>query len=358
MSKFKELRIKKLVSETPHAKVMTFDIPAEIREEFNYIPGQYITVDVEVDGKSERRAYSLCSSPVLDEDLSVGVKKVENGKVSGYINDIAKEGDVIKVMHPMGNFTLDPDPTRSKHYVLLGGGSGITPLMSIIRSVLEREPSSKLSLFYANRDEQSIMFKSTLDELSEKYADRLNVFHSLDHTDADWVVNKGYLNPELLQNLLRDNLPNTPDFFNYYICGPAPLMAIIDEALTGLHVPKGQIHKEFFTAKLDTGKSDNELEVSDSPLESAEIHLTVDGDDYDFTYNGENSLLDAALDNGIDAPFACQVGACCTCRAKVSEGKVVMADRESLSDEEIEEGYVLTCQSKPLTPKLVYTYDE
>lgn len=358
MSKFKELKIKSLVSETPFAKVLTFEIPAEIRDQFNYIPGQYITVDVEVNGKSERRAYSLCSSPILDQDLSVGIKKVENGKVSTYINDVAKEGDAIKVMPPMGNFTLDPDPTRSKHYVLFGGGSGVTPLMSIVRTVLVREPNSKLTLFYANRDEQSIMFKTVLDELIEKYPENLEVFHSIDQSDADWVTNRGYLNPSIIQDLLKNKLPKSPAFFDYYICGPAPLMAIVDESLEALQVPKSQIHKEFFTAKLESQKEPGEMEVSDSPLDSAEIHITLDGDEYDFSYNGENSLLDAALDNGVDAPFACQVGACCTCRAKVSEGKVVMADRESLSDEEIEEGYVLTCQSRPLTPKVVYSYDE
>src|SRR5690554_3094584 len=171
MSRFRELKIKNLVAETPNAKVLSFDIPAEYKSEFHYIPGQYVTIDVEIDGKYERRAYSLCSSP-LDADLAVGVKKVENGKVSSYINDVAKIGDRIRVMPPMGNFTLSPDPTRKKHYVLIGGGSGITPLMSIIRTVLEQEPSSKLTLFYANRDAQSIMFKAVLDELVEKHADR------------------------------------------------------------------------------------------------------------------------------------------------------------------------------------------
>lgn len=358
MTKFYELKIKKLEPETSYAKVVTFDIPYELKSAFKYTPGQYITVEVNVDGKNERRAYSLCSSPILDEDLSVGVKKVEMGKVSGFINDVAKEGDTIKVMPPMGNFTVQPDPTRKQHYVLLGGGSGITPLMSIIRTVLQQEPNSKLTLFYANRDEDSIMFKSVLDYLKNQHPDRLEVFYSLDRTHADWVINKGYLTSDILQTLLKNKLPSAPENFHYYICGPTPLMSIIDETLNVLNIDKSQIHKEFFTAKLKTEEKKEELEVSETPLDSAEIHLTVDGEDYDFQYTGEDSLLEAALDNDIDAPYACQVGACCTCRAKVYEGKVVMADRESLSDEEIEEGYVLTCQSRPLTSKVVYTYDE
>ncbi|MEX0810809.1 MAG: ferredoxin--NADP reductase [Chitinophagales bacterium] len=358
MSRLHELKIKKIKSETPYAKVVTFDIPEDLKSDFKYIPGQYITVEVEVDGKKERRAYSLCSSPVMDDDLSVGVKKVEMGKVSGYINDEAKEGESIRVMPPMGNFTVNTDSTRKKHYVLLGGGSGITPLMSIIRTVLVQEPNSRVTLFYANRDEESIMFKSVLDELENKYPERLEIFHSLDRTTVDWVINKGYLTRDILQTLLKNKLPAAPQDFDYYICGPTPLMSIIDEALEALQIPEKQIHKEFFTAKLKTEEKKEEREVSDSPLDSAEIHLTVDGEDYDFEYKGEDSLLEAALDNDIDAPYACQVGACCTCRAKVFEGKVVMADRESLSDEEIDEGYVLTCQSKPLTPKVIYTYDE
>lgn len=359
MSKFHELTIKDIRPETSHAKVITFDIPEDLKDQFQYIPGQYITVDIEVEGNKERRAYSLCSSPLLDDSPSVGVKKVPYGKVSGFLNDRAKAGDTIKVMPPMGNFTVHTDATKSKHYVLLSGGSGITPMMSIIRTVLEAEPSSKLTLFYANRDEDSIMFKPVLDELSAKYPDRLSVYHSLDQTDEEWVINKGYLTPDILKTLLKNKLPGDPQNFDYYICGPAPLMALIDGALKDLEIEKSQIHKEFFTAKLTSEEKEPEgQEVADEPLESAHVSLTVDGDDHEFDYNGENSLLDAALDNDIDAPYACQVGACCTCRAKLSEGKVVMADRESLSDEEIEEGYILTCQSKPLTPRLVYTYDE
>ena len=360
--KLHDVKIASIQTLTQDAKTFAFDIPQHLQEEFKYIPGQYITVEIEIEGKHERRAYSLCSSPVTDDKPAVGVKKVEGGKVSTYMNERLQVGDTLRIMTPMGNFTHQPDGTLSKHYVLFGGGSGITPLMSILKSVLEREANSRITLYYANRNMESIMFKDTLDSIAAQHGERLQIIHSLDAPQSGWDGETGLMTAEKVALLMDKYLAAEIDTVDYYICGPGGMMAEIDKALTDKSIAKEKIHREFFTAAIDQEEADvgnaGEQEVSDSPLDKAHLVVTLDGDNYEVDYDGEDSLLESALDNDVDAPFACQVGACCTCRAKLHEGKVHMADRESLSDEEIEEGYILTCQSKPLTAKLVYSYDE
>lgn len=359
---FHEVKIASIKVLTPEAKTFAFDIPAHLTDQFQYIPGQYITVEVEVDGKRERRAYSLCSSPITDSQPAVGVKKVEMGKVSTYMNDRLQVGDPIRIMPPMGNFTHHPDATLNNHYVLFGGGSGITPLMSILKSVLQREVNSRVTLFYANRNMESIMFRDVLDELANQYAGRFTIIHSLDTPQAGWEGETGLMTAEKVGQLMNQYLNGQIAIVDYFICGPGGMMAEVDKALNAKMVAKDKIHKEFFSAPITQEEAnvgaDGDQEVADSPLDKAELVITLDGDDFEINYDGEDSLLESALDNDVDAPFACQVGACCTCRAKLHEGKVHMADRESLSDEEIEEGYILTCQSKPLTARLVYSYDE
>ncbi len=362
MARFHDIKIKSISPETPHAKVITFDIPAQLLSDFNYVPGQYITIEVEVNGNKERRAYSLCSSPVSDSLPSVGVKKVEFGKVSTYLNDVAQAGQTVRLMEPMGNFKYVTDAANRNHLVLYAGGSGITPMMAITKSLLQQEPNSQITLFYANRNTESIMFKNVLDDLAIRYSN-FKVVYTLDNAEAGWNGKVGYLDKAMTESLLNEYIGAELANVKHYMCGPGPMMDQIDDALIAKGVAKDKIHREFFTAS--TKKDDVDVEVtggtvtvSDAPLDEAEMTITVDGDEHNIKYTGQMSVLDAALDNDLDAPFACQVGACCTCRAKLHEGKVHMEDRESLSDEEIEEGYILTCQSKPLTSKLVFSYDE
>jgi ring-1,2-phenylacetyl-CoA epoxidase subunit PaaE len=350
MSRFHELKVARVETLTPDAKAIYLDIPAHLKSAFQYTPGQYLTFEIKLNGHKQRRAYSICTSPFSDANLAIGVKKVAGGAVSVYMNDKVKEGDTLLVMEPMGNFTHKPDAANKHHYVLLGGGSGITPLMAILKSVLETEKESRITLFYANRNEQSVMFKSLLENLQQQYGSRLNIIHNLDEGAALAGGYVGKLDKHKFSEILKNTL-------SYYICGPSGLMHLIDETLNELNVTKNKIHKEFFTAPLKT-ESEQAAKISDSPLETASLSITLDGSKIEVEYSGQKSILEAALDAGYDPPFACQIGACCTCRAKLKEGKVVMADRESLSDAEIKEGYILTCQSKPLTEKLVYTYDE
>lgn len=356
--KMHDIKIADVKSETPHAKVVSFDIPYEQRELFRFTPGQYLTIETVIDGHKVRRAYSICSK--RGDTLAIGVKRVDGGLMSNFLNDKVKAGDTVRLMPPMGNFTHDPQPFKQKHYVLFAGGSGITPMMSILKSTLPIEKDSKVTLLYFNRNEEHIMFRSELAELEQTYPN-LKVVHNIDEPLAAWDGYKGRFSEARAKELLDAFV--FPDSINvhYFMCGPSGLMLIVDNFLKSNGINIERIHKEYFTAPLDAepGKAHGKetLEVSDSPVDAAELTFMLDGEEHQVSYKGEDSILEAALDNDVDAPYACQIGACCTCRAKLTEGEVVMADRESLSDAEIEDGYILTCQAKPLTKKLVYSYD-
>jgi ring-1,2-phenylacetyl-CoA epoxidase subunit PaaE len=357
MSRFHELKVVRVEQLTADAKAIYLEIPSHLKSAFQYTPGQYLTFEVELNGHKQRRAYSICTSPVSDANPAIGVKKVSGGALSIYMNEKVKEGDMLSVMEPLGSFTHLPNAANKHHYVLLGGGSGITPLMAILKSVLETETESKISLIYANRNQSSVMFKSLLDNLQQKFGSRLNISYNVDEGAAMTNNYSGMLNKSKFSEILKTHLNAEVKTVDYYICGPSGMMIMIDETLVELGIAKEKIHKEYFTTPVKA-ETNAAPKISDTPLDIAELIITLDGSHIEAKYSGQKSILEAALDEGYDPPFACQIGACCTCRAKLKEGKVVMADRESLSDAEIKEGYILTCQSKPLTSKLVYTYDE
>jgi ring-1,2-phenylacetyl-CoA epoxidase subunit PaaE len=352
-----QLKVARIEPLTADAKAIYLEIPAHLKDAFKYIPGQYLTFEIELNGHRQRRAYSICTSPYSETHPAIGVKKVANGAVSVYMNEKVNEGDTLLVMEPLGSFTHQPDAANKHHYVLLGGGSGITPLMAILKSVLEIEAESRITLIYANRNESSVMFKPLLEQLQSKYSSRFNIIYNVDEGNAMTDNYSGMLNKNILSEMLRTHLSAEINTVDYFICGPSGMMLMIDETLAELGVTREKIHREYFTTPAKTEPAEVAA-ASDTPLDEAELFITLDGSNIETKYSGQKSILEAALDEGYDPPFACQIGACCTCRAKLKEGKVVMADRESLSDAEIKEGYILTCQSKPLTSRLVYTYDE
>lgn len=356
MLRFHELKVVRVEPLTHEAKAIYLEIPNELQEAYKFIPGQYLTFEVEYNGHPQRRAYSICTSPYSEKHLAIGVKKVIGGTVSVYMNEQVKEGDKLRVSQPAGNFIHQPDPTLSNHYVLLGGGSGITPLMAILKSVLEIEPLSRVTLIYANRNQASIMFRQQLEQLQSSYKGQLQVIHSLDEGPGLPGGYSGLLTQKRLTDILQTSLQHQVGEAEYFVCGPSGLMQLIDQTLAGLGVNKNKIYKEYFTAPMhgDDEKSD----TTDIPLKEATLIITLDGQQIEVQYQGQKSILEAALDAGYDPPYACQIGACCTCRARLKEGRVVMAEREALSDAEIAEGYILTCQSRPLTSRLVYSYDE
>ncbi len=358
--KFHPLKVRKIVEETPDAVSVHLEKPSE---EFKYIPGQYLTLKIKIGGEELRRAYSLCSDPGEDEDLVVTIKRMHDGRVSNFIPDHIKTGDTIEVYPPMGKFTVQPDPERTHHYVLVGGGSGITPLMSIIRSVLRLEPSSKVTLVYGNRNLESIIFREKLDWLEDQYGDRIRIIHSLDEPPADWMGIKGRMTSQILMPLFQGLLGSDKMSKTFHLCGPGPMMEEAKSALKFLGVDQKNIRQELFTVALPQEQEPQppglrepqppELELK---RDTYQVTVILDGKERQITVPPDRSILDIAIQEGLDPPFACQLGICTTCRAMCRSGAVEMDESEGLTDEEIDDGYVLTCQSHPLSEGVIVEY--
>ena len=365
--KFHKLKVIDVKPETADAVSITLEVPQDLKETFQYKPGQYLTVQVVLDGQKFRRAYSLSSSPVIDPHLTITTKRVDKGLVSNYLNDHIKKGDELEVMPPLGNFVPKLDPNNEKNYVFFSGGSGITPIMSIMKTVLKAEPKSSVTLFYGNRNAESIIFHKELMKLKDEYGERINMVHTLDQYSDDWEGYQGRMDKEKANYLLDNYCKSTWEKSEYYICGPAPMMNEVELALQNKLIPKEQIHKEHFTSNLlETDAADKIKEATAAGTESEDegelsfpvkAKIILDGNEYEVEIGEKDTVLEAAIDADVDPPFACQIGACSTCRAKLREGKVEMDEREALTDEEIAEGYILTCQSHPKTNKLVVDYD-
>jgi ring-1,2-phenylacetyl-CoA epoxidase subunit PaaE len=361
MSKFHKLKVTEVKNEIADAVSVSFHVPDELKSSFNYLPGQYTTLKMTVNGQPVNRSYSFCSSPYLNEPITIAIKRVAGGVGSNYINDNFKPGIEIEVMEPMGKFTSPLDANNEKHYYLFGGGSGITPIISILKSVLVKEPKSKVTLFYGNRNEESVIFKDKLVELAAQHADRFKLVHIFDVPLNAAHPYSGYLVKEMALRLLRENTSLNFQNGEFFICGPTPMMKEAEAALEILGIPKDKVHIEYFTAKADEDKQAADVGTagaSEVPFTGkTKVTIIYDGNKKEFEVSEKETILEAALDAGYDPPYSCMVAACCTCRAKLISGKVEMDDRESLTDGEIAKGYVLTCQSHPKSHGIVLNYD-
>lgn len=351
--KYHQLRVREIIQETADAISIVFDQP---EQKITYKPGQFFTLMPLIDGKKVRRAYSVCSSPYTDPYPAVTVKRVEGGLVSNFLGDHLKAGDELEVMEPMGSFTVEPARENKRHIILLGGGSGITPLMSIAKSVLHMEPQSEVSLIYANRNENSIIFREALEELQQTYQNRFNLIHVLDEAPLQWECPTGLLNSQLLKQLLQQ-LPQTPaEQTEYYICGPEGMMVNVEETLKELQIPKERVHRESFVAgktQRVEGAADPVAAAGDDKPAAREVTIILDGEEHKFTVPPDKTILETALELDIDLPYSCQSGLCTACRGKCLSGKVKMDEEEGLSESELEEGYVLNCVGHPLTDDVV-----
>lgn len=339
----KEIVVKEVIKETEDAVSVHFEHPT--RGQINYRSGQYFTLIFEIDGKEERRAYSVCSSPFTDANPAVAVKRVDGGKVSNYINSELKSGDTVRVIPPMGNFTTDFQSKNQRSLVLIGGGSGITPLMSLAKSALDQEKNSQVILLYANRDMDSIIFKEKLKELNNANSN-FSVIHVLENDANSFADHQGYVTEGIIKELI--NKVNDPKA-DYFVCGPAPMMDIAIESLEKAGVDKDQIIKESFTT--DTKK--DKVQESSDEIVAREVTVIMDEEEYKYTVKPKETILEKGLDENIDLPFSCQSGLCTACRGKCLSGKVQMDESSGLTDAELEEGYVLPCQSHPLTDDVV-----
>ncbi len=358
---FYRLKVDKITRETPDAVSIRLLVPPPLKSLFEYKAGQYLTLRMELNGSDVRRSYSVCESPLIDPMPSVAVKEVPGGLMSPYLNRELKEGDLIEAMPPMGNFTLEPSADQERNIVLYGGGSGITPLKSILKSVLHFEPKSRVVLVYANRDAESVIFKAELEAMQSEFSDRFRIIESLDEPPAGWNGYSGRLNNDTLTSILN-SLGFGAAEAHHYICGPSPMMRLIEDHLQGAGVGRDNIHLEYFTAveKPKDESSDSSSTAggdADGEIVERSVSVEVFGEKKTITVSPDLSILEAAQDAGMDPPYSCTVGVCTTCRARLRSGQVHMDEREGLSDAEIDEGYVLTCQSHPLTDDVDLIYE-
>lgn len=362
MPKFYPLKVREVKRETDECVSVSFDVPEDLKEVFEFTQGQYLTFKKELNGESIRRNYSICRSP-LDNDLRVAIKKVEGGLFSTYANDELKAGDELEVMKPMGRFHTKLDPENEKSYLAIAAGSGITPVMSIMKSVLVTEPKSEFTLIYGNKSANSVIFREEIEALKNEYMNRLRVFYVLSREQTEIPFLYGRIDGEKC-NIFFDRIIDPESIDDVFLCGPAPMIEAAREELEKHGLEKNQIHFELFASPQQLQDRQKQIDAdadkkTDKKGFDAEVTIILDGLSTEFKMDSEStSILDAALANGADLPFACKGGVCATCRAKIDSGEVNMDLNYALEDDELERGFVLTCQSHPKTKKVVVNFDE
>lgn len=356
MAHFYPLLVTDIKQDTRDAVIVTLEPPEEAREKFDFIQGQYLTFRRMFDGDEKRRSYSICSG-IEDGILRVGVKKVEDGWFSSWINDELEIGDTIDAMTPMGKFFTPIDPLSARHYIGFAGGSGITPMISLIKSMLNAEPHSRFSLVYANRSSSAIMFREELEDIKNMNMGRLSITHILE-TQADVDLFSGRLDREKCDQLLSSWI-DVDDVDLAFICGPQPMMLGVAAALKARGMGKDAIKFELFSSP-HTGRAKKPIERSvDAATATCMATIIRDGTASQVKIQrGEKTVLEAALDANIDAPYSCTAGVCSTCVARLVDGEVEMDANYSLEDYEVKRGFILTCQSHPVTDKIVVDYDQ
>ncbi|MCV9386308.1 ferredoxin--NADP reductase [Reichenbachiella ulvae] len=347
MERIAKLKVIRIVRETPDAITLFFKQP--LLWKLKYSAGQYLTVLVNLDGGVERRCFSLNSAPEIEKELSITVKNTQDGRVSHYLYNFVKEGDKVKVLHPQGEFKITPDPSMKRHIVLFGGGSGIAPLMSILKTILYFEDKSMVSLFYGNRDEESIIYSEELKDIKFDYQNRLNLIHILEDPGESRDCYKGRVQRTQVPELLR-MVPKFPFGHTYcYICGPTGMMI---EAIAGLKLA-GVPDSNVFVERYVNADSANEAKAAGALLQNRELKLIHQGKTHSVTVKANRSILNAALDKGMELPFVCKDGICGSCKAQCQSGEVFMREDNILSDDEIAQNIVLTCISHPVTNNVV-----
>jgi ring-1,2-phenylacetyl-CoA epoxidase subunit PaaE len=352
--RFHRLAVNDLRRESSDAVSLTFAIPSELESDYSFAPGQYLTLRTTMDGEEVRRSYSICSGPD-DGELRIAVKKVDGGAFSSWAADELKAGDQLDVMTPTGRFGIAPAPEEARVYVGFAAGSGITPILSIVKGVLAREPKSRFFLFYGNRSTGGMLFREALEELKDRFMQRFSVFHVISGEEQDIPILHGRLDGEKVRVLLRSLVP-AASVDHVFICGPTGMSEDIEATCRAIGLAEDRIHVERFVSGLG-GKPRAKAVIAPSAPPKAIASLTVDGKRRDVPVAEGESILDAALRAGMDLPFACKGGMCSTCRAYLVEGEAPMDVNYSLEPWELEAGFILTCQARPKSGKVVVDYD-
>ena len=351
--RFHTLSIANIRRETPDAISLTFAIPPELAPDYAFTAGQYLTLRATLNGEDTRRSYSICSGPD-DGELRIAIKRVDGGAFSSWANQSLHEGDALSVMTPTGRFGTSYEPGAARTHVGFAAGSGITPILSIARGLLSREPHSRFFLFYGNQTIRGMLFREALEELKDRYLGRLSVFHVLSQEEQDIPVLNGRIDGDRVRLLLRSIVP-AAGVDHAFLCGPAGMLDSVEPVLTELGLPSERIHVERFVSA--NGGVPRPAPVRTTAPAAHTASMIVDGNRRDVAVAEGETVLDAALRAGMDLPFACKGGMCSTCRARVTEGEVTMTVNYSLEPWELAAGFVLTCQAHPVTPTVVVDYD-
>ncbi len=352
---FHALRVAEIVRETEEANSVRFEVPEELEAAFRFKAGQHLTLKADIDGEEVRRNYSLCVAPD-DGELKVTVKRIPGGVFSNWVGDHLKPGDTLDVMTPHGSFSTNFDALTRRRYVGFAGGSGITPIISLIRTALSIEPHSRFALFYGNRDANSVIFLDALADLKDCYMGRFELYHFLSDEEGDVALFNGMLDRATCDAAIEQLIGDPAAVDAWFICGPGPMMDAAEAALHDRDVAHDRIHIERFTAGRPSAALAAQMAALQQEAAGLTLSVTLDGRTRRVDFDGRN-ILDSARDAGMPAPFACKAGVCATCRAKVVSGKVEMAARYGLTDDEVAAGYVLTCQSVPTGEGVAVDYD-
>jgi len=355
MSKFHRLRVARVERETRDAVAVTFDVPPALHEQFRYVQGQHLTLRADVDGKDLRRSYSICAA-VQDDCLRIAIKRNPGGVFSTWANERLQAGAMLDVMPPLGHFNVPLDPAARRHYLGFAAGSGITPLLSIIKTTLATEPLSQFTLFYGNRASGTVMFKEELAGLKDSYLARFNLVHVLSREAQDIELLHGRIDRAKAEELLR-HWVNLDDIDAAFVCGPDGMMQAVADALRAHGLPEGKVRIERFATSIP--HHEHRPQAVEPGHAQCEVTAIIDGATRTFTLDkAKENIIEAALRNGVELPYSCKGGVCSTCRAKLVAGEVDMDVNFALEDYEVARGFVLTCQSYPVTDRVTVDYDQ
>ncbi|MFM2213639.1 MAG: 1,2-phenylacetyl-CoA epoxidase, subunit [Bacteroidota bacterium] len=355
MAKFHSVTIADIYKETKDCSVLTFDIPKELQAEFQYKQGQHLTLRATVNGNEVRRSYSLCSCP-LDHKWQVAVKKITDGVFSTFVNDSLKKGDVLDVMPPNGAFFTEVNATLAKNYIAFAAGSGITPILSIIKTHLAAEPNSTFKLFYLNSTVKSIIFKEEIEQLKNKYFNRFEIFYFLTKEHRTSELFNGRFTQEKME-VLTEKIIDVTTTDECFICGPEEMIFLLRDALQAKGLAKDKIHFELFNTGLSEEDKKRISKIVEKKVEGTEVTIIDGGKEFHFVMGEDfDNLLDGAIAAGADLPYACKGGVCSTCRCVVVDGTVEMKLNYSLEADELAKNYVLSCQAVPTSKKVVVDF--
>lgn len=355
---FHKLEVIDIRRETEDAVSFAVGVPDELKEKFNYQPGQYLTFKMESDGEEIRRSYSICSG-INEDELRVAVKEVPNGRFSTFANRTLKVGDTLDVMTPIGNFTTSIDANTEKSFVFFAAGSGITPVISIVKSILTTAPKSDVTLFYGNKGIDSVIFHEELEALKNEHMDNFRLMHIFSRESIGNKLQKGRLDNEKVETLY-DVILQSQDIDEVFVCGPEPIIYAVKDTFEKFGFDKNKVHFELFTTPTRGEKKEHShRDHRDEPQINANVKVILDGEQTLIELDSDgDSILEAAQKAGADVPFACKGGVCCTCKAKILEGSAKMDVNYALEEDEVEAGYILTCQAHPTSDQLVVSYDD